>query len=126
MWKKWKKVGAVSLAALGYSPGKGGPAMDKSNDRTVPYTEIKDLPPDCPIYCESQTYRREMPRWLAEGQEGKFVLIKGDEVIGLFEKQEDALAVGRQKYLFEPFLVQQIRSREPVIRLPWLYWSCRT
>jgi hypothetical protein len=100
--------------------------MDKSIDRTVPYTEIKDLPPSSPIYRESQIYRREMPRWLAEGREGKFVLIKGDEVIGLFEKEEDALAVGREKYLLGPFLVQQIRSREPVIRLPWLYWSCRT
>jgi len=100
--------------------------MDESNDRTVPYTEMGDLPPDSPIYREFQTYRRELPQWLAEGREGKFVLIKGEEVIGLFEKEADALAVGRERYLLGPFLVQQIRSREPVIRLPWLYWSCRT
>jgi hypothetical protein len=93
--------------------------MDEANDRTIPYTEVPELPLDSQIYHESQTYRREMPRWLAEGQEGKFVLIKGEEVIGLFEKEEDAMAVGRERYLLGPFLVQQIRSREPVLRLPW-------
>ena len=39
---------------------------------------------------------------------GKFVLIKGDKLIDIFESQIDAIKVGYEKFGNEPFLVKQI------------------
>ena len=38
-------------------------------------------------------YRREVGRLLAEGQEGSWLLIKGDDIIGIWDTQEEAEAV---------------------------------
>jgi hypothetical protein len=92
----------------------------------VHYTEAARSSPDSPIYHESQTYRRELPRLLAEGAEGRFALIKGDEVIGLFADEDEAMRVGREKYLMQPFLVQPILEWEPVVRQLRSRVPCRT
>ncbi len=57
-----------------------------------------------------------MPRWLAEGKEGKFVLIKGTEVIGIFDSSEAADEVAVQRFLMQDVLIHQIREREPIYR----------
>jgi len=49
-----------------------------------------------------------------KAQEGKFVLIKGDDVIDVFTSYEDAIKEGYQKFGLEPFLVRQIRALEQV------------
>jgi hypothetical protein len=59
---------------------------------------------------ELDTYKRKLPELTAD--EGKFALIHGDEVIGLFGTYEDALTAGYQKYGLEPFLVKQIQAIE--------------
>ena len=59
--------------------------------------------------------RREVGRLLAEGHEGRFVLIKGEEVIGLFDTREQALEVGSDRFLLQPKLIQRILTREPVL-----------
>jgi hypothetical protein len=93
--------------------------------RTVHYSELADLPPNSPIREEWQTYRRELPRLLAEGQAGRYALVKRDEIIGIFSTLDDAVTVGRAKYLFEPFLAQPIREREPLLRIRGLSLPCR-
>ena len=84
---------------------------------TIPYTELPPARPDSPIATEWETYRREVGRLLAEGQEGRFVLIKGEEIIGIWDGREDANAEGLRRYLLQPFLLHQVRSREPLVRL---------
>jgi hypothetical protein len=42
------------------------------------------------IRAEIATYRRELRRLLAEGHAERFVLIKGDEVIGVWDTSDDA------------------------------------
>lgn len=84
---------------------------------TIHYTE---LPPATPgeVHAEEwETYRREVGRLLAEGNEGRFILIKGKEIIGIWDKREDALVMGYQKYLLQPFLVHQIQERERLLRV---------
>lgn len=49
-----------------------------------------------------------------KAQEGKFVLIKGEEIVDLFATYEDAIKEGYQKFGLEPFLVRQIRAIEQV------------
>jgi hypothetical protein len=57
-----------------------------------------------------------MPRWLAEGKEGRFVLIKGDEIIGFWDTHRAAMDVGRERFGMVPLFVSEILEWEPVYR----------
>jgi hypothetical protein len=59
--------------------------MHDSFYETVPYTDLPPLPPDTPFFTEWEALRRAMPRLLAEGHDGHYALIRGDEVIGAYE-----------------------------------------
>src|SRR5262245_2142437 len=48
---------------------------------TVPYTELPAPRADSQLFQEWNCYRREVGRLLAEGQEGRFVLIKGEQIV---------------------------------------------
>ena len=61
---------------------------------------------------EIETYNRELPNLLA--QQGKFVVIREDKIIGTFVSYEDALKLGYEKCGLEPFLVKRIQAIEQV------------
>ena len=86
--------------------------------KTIPWTELPADTSGGPQSTEWNFYRREVGRLLAEGHEGKWVLIKGEEIIGMWGTCDEALAVANERYLLQPVLVHQILSREPVIRGP--------
>jgi hypothetical protein len=73
---------------------------------------------------EIQTYKDNLPSLTAE--EGKFILIKGDQIIGLFETYEDAIKAGYEQFELEPFLVKQIHAMEQVQVVTRLLSSCHT
>jgi hypothetical protein len=62
-------------------------------------------------------YRGEVGRLLAEGHEGRWVLIHQGKFIGIWDTQEEALRVRVDQFLLEQVLIKQILSREPVIRV---------
>jgi hypothetical protein len=62
---------------------------------------------------ELATYQREKSRLVSES-EGKFVLIKGDEVAGVWGTYEDALREGYEQFGLTPFLVKQVREIDNV------------
>ena len=84
------------------------------DQKTIHYSQLPPAEPDSRIAQEWETYRREVSRLLAEGDEGRFVLIKGDQIIGLFDTCEEARAAGAGRFLLQPYLIQQVRSREPL------------
>jgi hypothetical protein len=59
---------------------------------------------------ELETYNNELQNLLSE--EGKFVLIQGDKVIGTYTSYEDAIREGYRQFGLQPFLVKQIRAIE--------------
>ena len=59
---------------------------------------------------EYATYLNLLPRLAHE--EGKFALIHHDDLAGVYETYQDALAVGYEKFGLEPFLVKQIAATE--------------
>lgn len=59
---------------------------------------------------EIATYHRRLPELL--GHQGKVVLIKGDEVAGIFDSYRDALTAGRQRFEPDSFLVRRIAAPE--------------
>lgn len=66
-----------------------------------------------------------MERLLAEGHEGRFVLIKGEQIIGIWDTRTEAKTAALEKYLMQPCLIQQVRRHEPVVRLPARLWPCQ-
>jgi len=61
---------------------------------------------------ELETYERKKADLLA--QAGKFTVIKGDGVIGIFDSYGDALRAGYEKCGLTPFLVKKIQAVEPL------------
>jgi len=84
---------------------------------TIPYTQLPEAKPDDVFFLEWNLYRREVGRWLTDGHEGKFVLIKGESVIGLYDTWAEARKEGRKRYGMDPFLVQPIQPEETVYRI---------
>src|SRR5487761_757193 len=72
---------------------------------TIHYTELPASRPGEALADEGETYRREVGRLLAEGNEGRYIVIKGQQIIGIWDREKDALAIAYQKFLLQPFLV---------------------
>jgi hypothetical protein len=71
---------------------------------------------------EYETYQKKRQELLKD--EGKFVLIHGDEVVGVWDTWEEALNAGYDKYGLPPFMVQKIEAVDTVWHLRQ-YPTCR-
>jgi hypothetical protein len=58
-------------------------------------------------------------RLLAEGHEGRWVLIKDEEIIGIYDSEKAAMDEMRKRHPVPrpPLLVQQIQTREKLARV---------
>lgn len=83
---------------------------------TIHYSKLPQADPASALFTEWNTYRREVGRLLEENQQGRFVLIKGDEIIGLWDNEREAFAAGYQRFLGKAFMVHQVQERESVLR----------
>ena len=61
---------------------------------------------------ELETYKAKFHEW--KEHEGKFVLIRGDDVVEFFSTYEDAIKIGYDRFKLAPFLVKQIQAVEVV------------
>ena len=57
---------------------------------------------------ELGAYRKELPRLLAEGQAGRFALLKKDRLLSVWDTQRDALQAGRELFGLEAIAVKKI------------------
>ena len=73
---------------------------------------------------ELDVYRRELPNLIEH--EGKFIVVFGESLIGIFSTYQDALTVGYQKCGLKPFLVKKIESVEQVQFFTRDIEPCRT
>ena len=62
---------------------------------------------------EIATYLRELPSLLAEGHADHHGLIKGDEVVSVWDTQADAIQAARERFGIEPVFVKAIDARDP-------------
>jgi hypothetical protein len=66
---------------------------------------------------ELETYKRKRGGWIHEGKEGLWVVIHGEEIIGMFPSLEAALEAGYERFgLEEVFMARQIVSEDHPIR----------
>jgi hypothetical protein len=63
-----------------------------------------------------ETHRAE---WLKKHPD-KFVLVKGEELIGVFSTQQEALVEGARRFGTEAFLVRQVEESEQLVYIPAL------
>jgi hypothetical protein len=101
-----------------------GQPLPRPERPTIHWSELPEKPANSPLYHEWNCYRREVGRLLAEGQEGRWVLIKGDTIVGIWDTDDEAQAVALARYFSEPSLTQQVRSREPLIRVSSVFRRC--
>lgn len=92
---------------------------------TIHYSELPPGSPGTPLYEEWELYRRESARLLSEGHESRWILIKGREILGIFDTHESALREGTKRYRLQPFLIHQIVTREPLLRGP-IFRTCHS
>jgi hypothetical protein len=59
---------------------------------------------------EFATYKTKLPE--LHEQQGKFAVIHGDSLFGVYGTYDDALKAAYDKYGLEPFLVKQIQVAE--------------
>lgn len=70
------------------------------------------FPPElAALATEIHTYFRALPRLLSEGEDGRFVVVKGGELFGVWDTQQDAIQVGRERFPDNKFLAQEIDAR---------------
>jgi hypothetical protein len=69
-----------------------------------------------PLEREMIAYRRELPRLLEAGEEGRYALLKGDTLLGVWDTQADALSAGRERFGLEAVCVKRVDARD-VLRL---------
>jgi len=75
---------------------------------------------------ELQTYKDNLST--LDADEGKFVLIQGEDIVGIYTAYEDALKAGYEKFgVNTPFLVKKIQVVEQVqVITRFLDASCHT
>jgi hypothetical protein len=65
---------------------------------------------------ELEVYKRERHGWIKSGWEGRWVVIKGEEVSGPFDGVEAAMTAGYERYgLDAVFMVRQVAQHDQVI-----------
>ncbi|WP_226635499.1 hypothetical protein [Brevundimonas poindexterae] len=62
---------------------------------------------------ELETYNRLLHKELA-GEEGRYALIAGSELLGVYDSYSDALTAGYQAKGLAPFLVKKVAAVETV------------
>ena len=73
------------------------------------FTDATPVPPDSFAWeKELATYEREMPKLTRD--EGKFVAIKGDQIVGVWDTYEDAAHAGYERFGLHSVLVKKIQQ----------------
>lgn len=91
---------------------------------TIDPCELFGIPPGSVIATEQIVYGREVGHLLEEGHENRWVLIKGEEIVGIWDTQEEALHELHKHYPRQRCIVKQILANEPPIRLSWRAQQC--
>ncbi len=89
--------------------------------QTIHFSELPEDTSGGRLSIEWNFYRREVGLLLAEGHEGRWVLIRGEEIVGIWDTQEEAERIRRDRFPLKDVFLKQIRTREPVIR-GWGYF----
>jgi len=103
------------------TPTQSQPAQPQPVPTAAPQPLAAPVPAQVLLAAEIAAFERELPRLLAEGEEGRWALVKGDHVVSVWDTSGDAVQAGDEKFALEPFLVQRV-LREPRIAKSTRYY----
>ncbi len=90
---------------------------------TTDWSELLGVPPGSVIATEWNFFLRVVDRLVEEGHANRWVLIDGEEIIGIWDTQEDAHCEMNRRPLMHSAIVRQVLPRDP-IRLSWRAQRC--
>jgi hypothetical protein len=76
------------------------------------------------LIADLETYRRELPRLLQEGNGGRFAIIREGAVVSIWDTRNDALQAAAERFGLGVYSIQKIDARD-VDRLPQLEAQAR-
>src|SRR5260370_11884640 len=97
--------------------------MEDYGSLTMPGRELPPLAAGTPPAEEGECHRREVVLLVAQGYEGRHVLITGSKIMGLFTTREEAMRAGERSGC-PGFLVHQVREYEPLFFDCYLLPNC--
>jgi hypothetical protein len=68
---------------------------------------------------ERHYYAANEPEWL-KTDAGRFVVVKGEDLVGVYASQDEALAAGAARFGLSSFLVRRIGDGEQTVTVPAL------
>lgn len=68
---------------------------------------------------ERKYYEENLEAWLAR-YPGRFVLVKGRELVGAFDTVDGALAEGARRFGMESYLVRRVEMTPDAVKIPAL------
>jgi len=68
---------------------------------------------------EREFFERSLSDWLGRFP-GKVALVKGQELIGVFDTEQNALSEGARRFQLQPFLVRRVQDVPTDIKIPAL------
>jgi hypothetical protein len=90
-------------------PAQGTPAAPAP----APLPESAPIPEKWkPLFAELTTYYRHLPELLGEGEAGRYVVIKGDEVCNAWDTCQDALQYGHERFGDQLFMIHRVDRRD--------------
>jgi hypothetical protein len=84
---------------------------------TIHYTQLQAAPTGSPLATEWNFYRQSVGRLLADGHEGKWLLITQEQIVGIWDTEAQAQKVRLERFLMKPVLLKQILAHEPILRI---------
>jgi hypothetical protein len=73
-----------------------------SDESSKPGGQVPEAPagigPSADLARLFATFRRELPRLLEAGHAGRYALIKGDEVVSIWDSQDDGIRAGMERF----------------------------
>jgi len=89
--------------------------MDRPNRPTIHFSELPPASSDSELATEWEVFRRELPQLLAAGHEGKYVLIKGEQIVGLWDDKRAGYRDAIRRFPGQPFALQLVSEWQPLI-----------
>lgn len=90
-------------------PAQGAQAAPDSAKRAEPAPIPEGWKP---LFAELTTYYRHLPELLAEGDAGRFVVVKGDKLYNTWETYGDASQYGRERFGDQLFMIHRVDPRD--------------
>ncbi len=75
----------------------------------TPIDQVPDIPDGEPFSQEWKAFKREVCRLVREGEKGRFALLKGNQLVNVWDTLSDAQQAGRLQFGADPFLIQEIQ-----------------